>query len=182
MATKGTMERQARSKRARDERGAVLVLALFMLLVMSLLVATLLTFITTGLRSVRGLAVDRSTEYAASGAVQLAIQEVRYNSNPYFPSPGVCSPGPSGIVTIGSAQTVVYCTGTAVNKYSPSGSTRSITFEACAGGESMAQCTNPLVTAQVVFDDYSSTDQYDCTTSGTTTCGTGMTVKNWFVL
>jgi len=182
MARRGPIWRDERATGPRDERGAALILALFMLIVMSLLVSTLLTFTGTGLRSVNTLHTTRSTEYAASGATELAIQNVRYNYNPYYPSPAACSPGPSGIVTIGSTAIVVYCTGAPVDKYSPTGATRSIIFKACPGGQTLSQCTKPIVTAQVVFDDYSPLDQYDCTSAGTTTCGTGMTVLSWIVL
>ena len=103
-------------------------------------------------------------------ATELAVQTVRYSSSEYL-SLALCSPGPSNVVTIGSTSMIVTCSGT-YDYYSPTGATRTITFTSCPSTEATASCTSgstgslaPIVTAQVVFDDWSSTDVNQC--SGT---------------
>lgn len=178
--------RQAARGAVADERGAVLILALFFLVIVSLLVTTLLTYTGGGLTATNRLRSIRTTEYAAEGAAELAVQTVRYSSSEYL-ALALCSPGPSNVVTIGTTSMIVTCVGT-YNYYSPTGATRTITFTACPSSEATASCTSsstgtlaPVVTAQVVFDDWSSTDVNQCSGPTTTTCGTGMTIENWVV-
>lgn len=165
----------------------MLVLALFFMVVVGLLVSTLVSFTTEGLSTVSKLRSERTVEYAAQGATDLAIQTVRYSSSEYVSAtPAACSPGSQNVVTIASYSVKVYCSNGVYDYYSLTGATRTITFTACPTSEASANCVatssfpdTPLVTAVVVFDDFSSTDVNQCSGSTTATCGTGMTIEKW---
>ena len=75
--------RAARRSRPRDERGAALILALVFLVVAALSLTALLTFAGTGLLDTAGFTSQRGLQYGANGAVEIAIQRVRYQSDAY---------------------------------------------------------------------------------------------------
>lgn len=156
------------------------------MVVVSLLVVSLDAYAGQSLHAVSLLRSAATKEYAADGATDLAIQTVRYSSSEYQTA-ALCSPGPGNVVTISSMQLIVTCSGT-YNYYSPTGATRTIKFATCPASESAQNCTSgatvpntPIVTATVVFDDWSATDVNRCSGLTTTTCGTGMIVENWVV-
>jgi hypothetical protein len=70
-------------RRARDEVGAALVLALVFLVVAALTLTALVTFAGTGLLVTAPLVAQRSLQYGANGATEIAIQHVRYQSDFY---------------------------------------------------------------------------------------------------
>ena len=168
----------------RAERGASLILALVFLTAISVMILGVASLAVTDLLGSSHLAAQRSSEYAADGAIDAAIQSVRYSYNP-FTTTGLCTPGATTSLTINNTSVEVYCSGT-INIFS--GSTRTVTFFACPVGQSASVCTaGPIVTAQVVFDDYTNPTSpakpvRTCNiTSGTTTCGTSLTIKSWIV-
>ena len=79
----GARGRQPWTRRQNDESGAVLVLALVFLVAVSLIVTGLLTFVGTSLTASGTYSNDRNLEYAATDAVNLAIQNTRYSFDPY---------------------------------------------------------------------------------------------------
>lgn len=64
-------------RRARGEIGAALVLALVFLVVAALTLTALVTFAGTGLLVTAPLVAQRSLQYGANGATEIAIQQVR---------------------------------------------------------------------------------------------------------
>ena len=66
-----------------DESGAVLILALVFLVAVSLIVTALLTWVGTSLKDTSAFSGERSVEYAATNAVNLAVQNTRYSFDPY---------------------------------------------------------------------------------------------------
>src|ERR1700674_932832 len=97
-----------RSGSGGGEAGATLVLALVFVLVISLVLMAIVTLSGTNLIDTAQLQNARSVEYAADGAVDAAIQAVRYQPSPIT----ACSTG-SGFsfpATINSTPNiVVFC-------------------------------------------------------------------------
>ena len=198
---------EARQQTA-DESGAVIVLALVFLVAVSLIVTALLTWVGTSVHATANFQDERNLEYAATNAVNLAIQNTRYsfdygtvNGNPYSPSgpmlnnatPQLCSSYQAS-----SPPTVdVYCS----LVWQPySANTRVFTYSACStaspNNASPGACAaQPLLEAVVAFDDYPSgvaspsPDPSQCTPivkqgnppSGPEngSCGVSMTQLSW---
>ncbi|MGD0255653.1 MAG: hypothetical protein ABSB99_08910 [Acidimicrobiales bacterium] len=161
------------------EDGASLILALVFMVVMSLLLLGLLELTGTALVNTYNLKSQRSLEYAADGAADIAVQNVRYSDNPYSASSTNCLPGSVSSITLNGVSMSVDCTQQA---YDPlSGLTREVNFYACTS----ALCTssNAVLQAEVTFEDYSSDNTtYHCSpTTGLSTCGTGMLIDSWVV-
>ena len=188
-----------------DEDGAILILALVFILLISLSVLGLLTFGGTGIKNAASLQGQRDIEYAADGATTAAIEGVRYSfenyesntyqwpTGPAAPSPtppigtpptAPCLPSGASQVTIDGDAMVVSCLGTPTQQTD----TRVITFYACLLPSGNAANTYPcssnddVVAATVDFQDVSSSGIYDCSDAqDMTTCGTGMVVTSWIV-
>jgi hypothetical protein len=172
-----------RRRGAQPEGGAILILALLAMLVMSTVVLTLISFTGTGIRSVSDLKTVRTAEYAEQGAANVAVQSARYQYKTYATSqgqaPGLCTGTPSNVINIGSSSLKVFCSGV-YDYYSPVGATRTITFSVCDSSVPTAACAGQAtLTAKVVYDDFSATDVNSCNNSSTSTCGTGMNVVDW---
>jgi hypothetical protein len=175
----------------RREEGAILLLALVFILLISLSVLGLLTFGGTGIKDAASLQGQRSLEYAADGAVTAAIQSVRYSSN-FFSvvnsSPtSDCLPNGALSMSIDNDAMVVGCSG-ALSLPVPQQKNRVVSFYACLGtanaatGATTCSSNNSIVAATVDFQDISSTGLYDCPdVAGPGTCGTGITIVSWVV-
>jgi hypothetical protein len=122
-ALKGTL---AQKRSDADDTGAALILALVFLVVAALTLTALVTFAGTGLLDAAGFTSQRGLQYGANGAVEIAIQRIRYMSVPstaatgYFQSLQDClgtSPTTSVQLTEFqvSAHYRVYCKGTMVS-------------------------------------------------------------------
>ena len=170
-----------------DEAGVSLVLALVMLIVLSFIFLALANSSITDISNASNLRSQRSTEYAASGATAMAMQNVRHT---YFVGTSLQPCLPSGVTTvaINGVTIEVDCQLTALNPQQSN--TRVIDFYAFAPS-SLAACSpagaptpaclgaNALLTASVWFDDYSLTGQDSCSSTSTTTCGTTEEVTSW---
>ena len=110
------------SERPDREEGAILLLALVFVLVISLLLVALVSLAGNDLLNVSHLKSLRSLEYASDGAVDSAIQAVRYQPDPVgiYSVPGHCTPGGTASLTIGpsgnptntdTATVQVWCSG-----------------------------------------------------------------------
>ena len=64
--------------RSGDESGAVIILALVFLVAVSLIVTGMLTWVGASLHATGSFQNERDVEYAATDAVNLAIQNTRY--------------------------------------------------------------------------------------------------------
>ncbi len=62
-----------------DESGAVLVLALVFLVVVSVIVGALTTWTTNDLANSHNFATTQTRQLSATNAVNLAVQSIRYN-------------------------------------------------------------------------------------------------------
>ena len=183
-------------REARDESGAILVLALIFMVVSALVVATLLAFSGNDITNSGKLKSGRSAAYAAEGAIQAAMWNMRY-TYPSNLAAGFCpatlswqvntdpfTPGPDSS-SLDGQPIIVWCGATTLE-----GQSRQLTFYAYPASQcGTGSCSgNAYVQAQVTYNDLGGTDsgsnngQYKCNSSTTTTCGTGMTVNNWIVL
>jgi hypothetical protein len=180
-----------RTQLARDESGAILVLALVFMVVTALLITALSAWEGNDINNIGTLKSARTTLYAADGAIQVATANTRY-IYPATTTPGFCpntasEPSTDSFTIDGQAidvwcaQTInptncpiTDCTRTEVLSAYPASLCTSTT---CSG--------NPYVQSEVIFDDNtsSSTTSYDdCTANGAqTTCGSTMTVYSYVV-
>ncbi len=67
--------------KTRGEDGAVLVLALVFMIVIALVLVGIVTLSGNDLRNTTNLLNQQSVEYRSSGAMDIAIQTVRYTNN-----------------------------------------------------------------------------------------------------
>ncbi len=145
-----------------DESGAVIILALVFLVAVSLIVTGLLTWVGASLNATGSFQIERNVEYAATDAVNLAIQNTRYTFDAGSPNKFLNSATPESCASYsipGQANSVdVYCS----MVWQPySADTRVFTYSACttnsANNAKATDCTaNPLLQVIVAFDDYPS--------------------------
>lgn len=179
------------TERGTGEDGAILILALAYLLIISLVVAMLSTWASNDLNNSSKFSSANSLTVAASGMTDLSIQYMRYNplitnnqlTGAANPSPLIACWGGSkitGIPSIDGYQVAVWCS----TVWQPLiANTRTVTFYACPISVLAAACqgTNVLLTAVVTYDDYppaparSAPIQDLCTLY----CGQGMTIDSW---
>lgn len=96
-----------------DESGVTLLLALVFIVIGALALTALITFAGGALLNTANLNSQRTLEYAADSATDVAIQNVRYQPT-YYPSGGSClthtsSASPS--ITVDTRAIAVYCSG-----------------------------------------------------------------------
>lgn len=182
----------SRCLRCHEESGAVLLLALIFVIVMSVTLLAIVNFAGDALINTANLKGQRALEYSADAATDAAIQTVRYS---YYAFDGTTNASgdcvPDGTVLIlpdtatmpavnGSTMTVT-CSGV-INRdpvtHQPQQNTRTVTFTTCE----QATCTNSnaIIVAIVTFQDYSTAGIYKCTSApDSATCGTGDIVQSW---
>jgi hypothetical protein len=174
-----------------DESGAILVLALIFMVVAALLITGLAAWESNDINNIGTLKSDRTTLYAADGAIQVAIANTRY-VYPSTTTPGFC-PNPKGPstdpFTVDGQSINVWCAQSVNPTNCPiSACTRIETLSAFPQSQCMTTpCSgNPYVLAEVIFDDNTSASSgssfNDCNLSGAkTTCGSTMTVYSYTV-
>lgn len=99
---------RARFRKIRRERGAALVIVLGATIFGVLVITALLSFSFTGLKVSQSVARERSSSYAASSAIEAAIQQARHLT--WIGGPG--KPCPPTELTVRNATAVVTCTTT----------------------------------------------------------------------
>jgi len=186
-----------RSRRRDDETGAMLILALVFVVVISVITGTLTTWATNALNDTGKFNAALSFESAANSAVELALQNVRYNFatqtlNAVPPQPCWTTSPAVSQVTLNNQTVSVWCS----TAWSPlSSNTRVVTFSACVsnfvGSPSLAAmngaatscAANPLLQSVISFDDFPSTISASNCPPGsggsTSTCGTRLAVQSW---
>jgi IPT/TIG domain len=184
---------------SRGENGAVLILALVFLIVVGGIVGVLGNSISAHLEDSTAFSSGRSLQYAATSAVDIAIQNIRYspfigtgetlNASPpsqcWNPDPslpfnpaGAASQTP---VVNGQPAIDVWCS----TVWNPeSAQTRVVTISACEEtltiNSSAYQCaTDPFLQVQVAFDDYPSGVTAPNPDVCTVYCGSGETILSW---
>ena len=181
----------------RGDDGAILILALIYIIVISAMVTALTSWVTSDLKNTAKFTSAQAVESAANSATEAALQYVRYtfaastiNATPPVP----CWSTANGQIAIGEQDTQmsVYCS----TFYTPLNTkTRTVTISTCLSSLSAAACAaSPLLQAVVIFNDYPTDGPSQCNplvttptttttvSSGQSTCGTGMTIDSWAFL
>ncbi len=148
-------------RRAGNEQGAVLLLALGFITFIGVVAAVLLNYATTNTLATENLRVLRARQFSADGAVDLAINSVRAGGNAGY-STSSCVTASYGPITVNGAQYRVSCTGTS------NASTADVTFSAC---QSTSGTCSPSAATLVA------TVHYIWTTAPATTQITAWSVK-----
>lgn len=190
-----------RESKPRNDEGAVLILALIFMLIVSLAIYGLVTFGGVGILNATSLKGQRSLEYAADGATSTAIQAVRYSPYAFSnPQPESCLPdgaelqltsssneaSGTNFITINDVTMGVDCIAS-IASTTPQ-FTRVVTFYACLQPNAPTTPTacvasNSIVAATVDFEDVNSSGVDNCSVSSDTlsTCGMGEEVASWTV-
>lgn len=169
-----------------SERGAILILALAYIVVVSVIVAALTTWATNDLNNTTKFVSARSMDYAASSAVQVAINSIRYttlvgpNETLGAKPPSYCwgtsATAPSTLTT-DNVDIAVWCS---TQEDLGSSSTRTVTFYACKSAVLSAACAAaPLLQAIVVFDDYPQGSSAPLSGQCSKYCGVGALLESW---
>jgi hypothetical protein len=171
LAASRRSEHGAASTRREDESGAVIILALVFLVAVSLITTALLTWVGGSLHATGNFTDERNVEYAATNAVNLAIQNTRYvfdygTTNPLSNPPNTALVNNATpelcasyqVPNESTTQVDVYCT---MVWQAYSANTRVFTYSACstaaANNTKPTDCAaQPLLQAIVAFDDYPS--------------------------
>jgi len=176
--------------RAKDEKGATLILALIFIIVISAVAATLTSWVRNDLNNSTQFTNAQSAQSAANSAVESALQTVRYRfTGNDLSAPAHCwtTGTPPGQITINQQGTTVTLAVWCSTVWNPlSTNTRIVTILTCLNTvASEAACNaNPLLQAVVVLNDYPAYGTSACI-PGTTpltppdTCGTGMSIVSW---
>jgi hypothetical protein len=160
----------------RGEDGATLVLALVLMIIIALILVPLVTLSGNGLQNTSNLLQEQSLEYRSSGAVEVAIQTVRYTDATY--NGGSCFASGSPTVQIGQAgpnnpPVHVDCL-TVTPPPSDTGASREVNVYAC--GSTNCSATNYTVSAAVDFQDGPT-----CSPLSIGACGEIESIKSWLV-
>ena len=174
----------------RDERGAVLILALVFLVAVSLVIMSLVQLAGSNLVATVQFDNALTMKSWSNSVADVALQNVRYNfaTNTLEASAPVPCWGSSTSASltdspVNSTLTMsAWCT-TAWNPFSSV--TRVVTVSVCQGGITAVECANrPLLEVVAEMNDYP--NQFgpaNCVPgtiqSSTSTCGTGMTIQSW---
>jgi hypothetical protein len=181
-----------------DESGSVLILAMAFLLAISLIVGALANWAMNDLNNTTKFNTSSSLHYAATSAIQVAIQSIRYSPlMPQTQSPALnyCWTPQSGYVsqlsnfdgftvavwcstvqTLSSARTRVVTLIACTSILNPNNTTSSLPTVQAAASACQA---SPLLTARVAFDDYPSAGGAPLSLTCTTWCGQGATTELW---
>jgi len=160
----------------RGEDGATLVLALVFMIIVALVLVPLVTFSGNGLQNTSNLLQEQSLEYRSNGAVEVAIQTVRYTDGTY--TGGSCFGSGSSTVQIGQASQEnppvhVNCV-TVTPPPTDTGASREVNVYAC--GSTNCSATNYTVSATVDFQDGAT-----CSPTSIGACGEIESIKSWLV-
>lgn len=185
-----TTQRTPARSGERDERGAVLILALVFLVAVSLVIMSLAQLAGSNLVATVQFDNALTMKSWANSVADVALQNARYNfaSNTLEASAPVPCWGSSSSASLtdslnNSTLTMsAWCT-TSWNPFSSV--TRVVTVSVCVGGITAVECANrPLLEVVAAMNDYP--NQFgpaNCepgtTQSSTSTCGTGMTIQSW---
>jgi len=176
------------SKHRKDQEGAALLLALVFILFISLIMIAIVTLSGTDILNTSNLQNERNLEYSAEGAVQAAIQGVRYLTPDS--TLAYCASSPAyGAPLVNDVAIDVYCQAS-VPAYQ-----RSVTFEACSAGVAAGHCVNDVgnadvINASVLISDVSSgcfngvgkgCDYNDVGPVSGSTSGFSVTIDSWIV-
>jgi hypothetical protein len=186
--------RRHASEHGDGERGAILILALAYIIVVSLVVAALTTWASGDLNNSTNYSNARGVEYSMSSAAEAAINSIRYT--PMVGSGETLNAAAPGKPCWGNGTTAstLQLPQASGSSYIPpsittycstledlgSANTRTVTIFACLTTTPQSQCgvQVPYLQAIVVFDDYPTGGAYNTGTCSTY-CGEDATLESW---
>ena len=176
---------RSRTHIQRPDTGATLALVLAYVLVVTLIVGALSGWIANDLKNSAHFANARKTQFALNSAMNVGIENIRYNplvgSNQTLNAtpPSYCwgTSAPSTVSNIDTYSEDVWCS----TAWTPaSTTTRVVTLDACPTTMTSTQCAaSPSLQAIVNFDDYPQTGYTLGNTLCTSTCGSEMILDSW---
>ena len=144
-----------RPRRADQDSGAALILAIGFVLAIGTISGGLAGIATSGLNNRHTMEVLRDREYAADSAVEAAISTVRTDTTCVDASTGVALPVAGSAIPI-RVDWVTTCPRVAVQNAAPGVDypQRNVAFSACLNPEPTSACTasNVIIRAQVNFE------------------------------
>lgn len=159
----------------RGEDGAVLVLALVFMIVIALVLVGVVTLSGNDLRNTSSLLNEQSIEYRSSGAMDIAIQTVRYTDTTF--NGGSCFTSATGI-QIGTNSPLMYVDCSTVphgQLPANTGVSREVNLYAC-GTSGGCNSTTYTLSATVDF-----VDGPTCAPTSIGACGMSESIKSWLV-
>jgi hypothetical protein len=169
-------------RRACDESGASLILALVFILVTSVTVLSLSTLASNGLINVAQFRTPQLARSALDSAMTTAIDEERYTVTPAsITSAALCA---SNVAIPESNETYTFQIWCSTSEDEGSNTaTRSVTFTACPSTSTQTICSSAasLLVASVNFDDYPYHGAPILISPNycTTYCGIAETITSW---
>lgn len=170
--------------RSTDETGAILLLALMFMVATSLVVTGLLAWSGNDITNIGHLKASRNTDYAAQGAIEAAIWNLRFSPTPAnvagepCPNPAASSVNTYPAPAVNGQSIYVWCTVQSL----PGG--RAVTLYAYPCDKSSPSCTvHPYAQADVTVDDLGPGGVPYCPppSGQTSSCGSAATVNKWVV-
>lgn len=155
------------------------MLALIFMIVIALVLLAVVTLSGNDLTNTSNLLRQQSLEYRSSGAMDIAIQTVRYTNTTF--TGGSCFSSSNGIMvgSGGSSTPPVYvdCTTVPASQLpANTGVSREVKFYAC--GTSATGCTAGNYTVAAIVDFV---DGPACSPSSFGACGSSESIKSWLV-
>jgi hypothetical protein len=186
------IRRRATARRV-DERGAILILALIMLVATSAVVLALASWTTANLSSTAAFQSTGARLYAADAATQIAMRASRYTYPANTTLAGYQCPGtPTPLIPVNGLYVEDWCITT--SNVSPT-ITRQVVIVACQVPTATSTLGGPcqvggvseptLLIATVNFDDNNGQNPAipNCTSvTNQSTCGTEMSIVSWQVV
>jgi Tfp pilus assembly protein PilX len=135
--------------RAREERGAALLIALIFVVVFASGLAVLLDFENISFRLTSSVHTKKSLQYAAEATLEAAIDNVRTQAVGFsdVACPSFTLSGPSAV---NGTDIRVDCSGTGLAKDWLSSRTRTITFNACQASNLTPNCPGQVIVTATV--------------------------------
>lgn len=174
--------------RVGDEAGAILILAIAFLLVVSVIVAALASWTMNNLNNTLQFQHAGSRLYAAEGAMQVALRASRYTYPPYTDGTSYPCPGETPLALVNGLYVQVWCA-TVKPPVDLSGltTTRIVTLTACqvqsASGTGSVCLGNAVLLSALVYLDDNDPASHLNTCSPTvaipSACGYAMTIVSW---
>ncbi len=178
----------------RDDRGAVLLMAMAFLLAGSIVAMALLSWTETAILSDVHARQAADLRFAANAAAQVTIEQQRYtyqvlSTLPVDPTTNAwdCTPPNFNASPTMKAAVVVFCQ---IQFQPGTTASRVLTLSICQATYSptaLADCVGTAdakqlayLSAQISFNDYSASGVQACTgLANRWSCGTGMTINRW---
>jgi hypothetical protein len=184
-----------KKQEGRGDSGAVLLLALAYILVVSGIVAAMASWSSNALHNTHNFSSSSALDYSASSAINTAIQSNRYTPNPSS-TPADLTPttaaecwipqsGTVSRISLNNMTMAVWCsTDESLSNSIPGypNATRVVTLSECLGTVTTgAACQSaPILQAVVSFDDYSPGESVQLKVQCVSpTCGPEMTLDSW---